>query len=64
MKFVSDLKAFVYPDSTVTQLMGPVIANEDSKGRKILWIVLTGVLLIGCGYLSYRFGSGLVGDDE
>lgn len=64
MKFISDLKEFMYPDNSVTQLMRPVIENEHHKGKKILWILLTGVLLLGCSYLSYRFSKGLVvGDD-
>lgn len=64
MKFISDLKEFMYPDNSVTQLMRPVIENESNKGKKTLWILLTGVLLLGCSYLSYRFSKSLVGDDE
>ena len=64
MKFVSDLKEFIYPEDATSRVMESAINNGSSVKGKILWFILTGALLIGCSYLGYRFGGGLVGDDD
>ena len=64
MKFISDLKDFVYSsDNTVTQLMNSTVQNSSGKGKKILWLLLGGLFLLGSSYFGYRFGSGLVRDN-
>lgn len=63
MKFISDLKAILYPDNAVTRLMEPVIINEPKKSKKLMWIILTGILL-GCSYFSYRYNIVRTDDDD
>ena len=64
MKFISDLKAILYPDNAVTRLMEPVIINEPKKSKKFMWILLTGILLLGCSYFSYKFNCRNIEDDD
>ena len=64
MKFISDLKAILYPDNAVTRLMEPVIINEPKKSKKFMWIILTGILLLGCSYFSYKFSCRNIEDDD
>ena len=64
MKFISDLKEILYPDNAVTRLMEPVIINEPKKSKKLMWIILTGILLLGCSYFSYRYNLIKMDDDD
>ena len=64
MKFISDLKAFIYPEETVSQVVGSAIESNNSGKSKILWFIITGIFIIGCSYLNYKYCCSLVKDDD
>ena len=39
------------------------VENEPKKSKKLMWIILTGILLLGCSYFSYRYNLLKMDDD-
>lgn len=63
MIFISDLAEFMNSGSSkVSDMMTPVVNNPRSN--KLLWLLVTGVITIGCSYLGYRFAGGKVPSDD
>jgi hypothetical protein len=64
--FISELAEFMGSNtaSNVSDMMGTAAVNNTSLSKKILWLLITGVVTIGCSYLGYRFAGGKIPSDD
>ena len=64
--FISELAEFMGNNTAnnVSDMMGTAAVNDTSLSKKLLWLLLTGVITIGCSYLGYRFSGGKVPSDD
>lgn len=68
--FISELAEFMGNNTAnntannVSDMMGTAAVNNTPLNKKLLWLLLTGVITIGCSYLGYRFAGGKIPSDD
>ena len=64
--FISELAEFMDNNTAnnVSDMMCTAAVSNTPLSKKILWLLITGVITIGCSYIGYRFAGGKVPSDD